>query len=108
MENPATRTAEGVTVIWMLCIVVTLLAEIVSITTGLVVKLSGAQWPQTFQVLPGLMLAIATVTGGLAILLTWITHRVRVDAPPLPVTAFALIIGSIPVITLVALTISSQ
>lgn len=100
------RPVESITVIWMLCIVLTVLAEVVSISTGLVVKWSQVQWPQTFQILPGLMLAIATITGGLAVFLTFVTNRLRRDPPPLAVSAFALVIGSIPVITMVALTLS--
>ena len=109
-QRPAPRNSRGVeavTVAWMLSILVTLLSGSVSIGMGLVLKFSETQWSDNFQVVPGLMLAVATITGLVTLLLTWMTNKLRRDPPPHAITWFASVCGCVPLLTIVTLTIMS-
>ena len=101
-ENPATV---AVTVGWMLTICSAALAEALAGGAYLVVRTwpaaVGQEHPLAF--LPGLMLLIALVTGLASLALTPVVYRVHRDALPPLITALAMVVGLIPLVTITVL-----
>lgn len=93
------RRAEVVTVAWMLCVMATLLAEIVGGVVRLVsTSLGSVDLPQTVRAMPGLMLLSALMTGILSLILLPLAYHFRRTRPPPIVTVFSATVALVPLI----------
>lgn len=100
VETNESRTADAVTVAWMLTALATLAAELFALLGWIAVAIAarGGQVPKEFVMLPALLTFIALVTGLVCLLLIPVTHRVRNVPPPRSVTIFAAFVGIMPTI----------
>lgn len=100
VETNESRTADAVTVAWMLTALATLAAELFALLGWVAVAIAarGGQVPQEFVMLPALLTFIALVTGLVCLLLIPVTHRVRSVPPPRSVTIFAAAVGIMPTV----------
>lgn len=91
------RVAEAATVGWMLTTVVTLLADLGTLTAWAIVAWGDEQsLPEAVKVLPGLLLFTATMTGILALLLVPTVYFLRRQRPPWQITVAAIGISLFP------------
>lgn len=92
------RRTEAITVAWMLCTMVTLGALVFSGIAALTVPRLAFRAGDVgaMGVIPGLLLAIATVTGSVAIILMGITIRIRRSPPPRLILAGSTVICFFP------------
>lgn len=98
IETHESRTADAVTVAWMLTALATLAAELFALLGWIAVAVAArsGQVPREFVMLPVLLTFIALVTGLVCLLLIPVTHRVRNTPPPRSVTIFAAVVGIMP------------
>jgi hypothetical protein len=103
------RTAEAVTVAWMLSLTATLLAELAAAAGWLLLRIMGGEPDDAGPIaaLPELLLIIAALTGAVCVLLVPVTHKVRQQPPPLPISVAAVVIGSAPWLVIAALALSN-
>jgi len=96
------RAAEAVTVFWMLTMMATLGAELVSLVSyALIAQLDDpATLPPALRMLPGVLQMTALVTGVLCLLLTPVAYKLRRVPPPGGVLVIAVAIGAFPLIML--------
>lgn len=97
-RNRESRGVEALTVAWMLCCLVTLLALLGS--TAIRSVLWQREMPSNADLLCHLLTFISLVTGALCVLLTPLVLKYRATPPPLSVTAGACILGIIPWVAL--------
>ncbi len=92
------RRTEAITVAWMLCTMVTFGALVFAGIAALAVPrlASRAGDVGALGVIPGLLLAIATVIGSVAIILMGITIRIRRSPPPRLIIAGSIVICFVP------------
>ena len=106
VETGESRTADAVTVAWMLTALATLAAELFALLGWIAVAIAArsGKVPQEVVMLPVLLTFIALVTGLVCLLLIPVTHRVRSVPPPRSVTVFAAVVGIMPsIVVLVTL-----
>lgn len=86
------------TVAWMLCTLVTFGALVFSAVAALAVPRLALRAGDVgaIDVIPGLLLAIATLTGTISIILMGITIRIRRTPPPRLIIAGSTVIGFVP------------
>jgi hypothetical protein len=97
------RSAEVATVAWMLTALITAAAEFVALLARLYFYLQ-PEPPESMAplaLLPGIMLIIGLIAGGLCLLLTPLIYKIRKSPPPFPITVVVVLISLIPPITLV-------
>jgi hypothetical protein len=96
------RAAEAVTVFWMLTMMATLGAELVSLVSyALIARAEDpATLPLALRMLPGLLQMTALVTGLLCLLLTPVAYKLRRVPPPGGVLVIAVAVGAFPLVTL--------
>jgi len=102
------RTAEAVTVAWMLALTATLLAEMAAFGGWLLLRIAGWE-PQEagpIAALPELLLIIAALTGAVCVLLVPLTYKLRRQPPPLPISVAAVVIGAAPWLFIALLAMS--
>lgn len=106
---PEDRRAEATTVIWMLCVLATVLSQSIAflVQFGLSFATDPEQIPATIWALPGLMLFTAFLTGALTLLLIPLVYRFRQTPPPRPITIFAIFVSILPLAVLLGVTIRS-
>jgi hypothetical protein len=93
------RRAEAITVVWMLCVLATLLAEVAGGVVRLAASWAGAEVvPQTVRILPGLMLFSALLTGSLSLILLPLAYHFRRTPPPPVVTACSATVAVLPLL----------
>ncbi|HEX5105729.1 MAG TPA: hypothetical protein VFV87_18040 [Pirellulaceae bacterium] len=99
------RSAVALTVVWMLTLMSTTVALVMTAIAWLVVLAfpvaAGRAHPLGF--LPGLLVFVAATTGSLCLLLALLVHRVRQIPPPLAITVAAALIGVAPLVTIAIL-----
>lgn len=96
------RAADAVTVFWMLTMMATLGAEVVSLVSYALIAQADdpTTLPLTLRMLPGLLQMTALVTGVLCLLLTPVAYKLRRVPPPGGVVVIAVAVGAFPLITL--------
>lgn len=92
------RTAEAMTVAWMLSLMATLLAEAGTVIGWAVVSLAGGpdKTPGLLRMVPGVMFFVALVTGAFCLFASWVAPRMRAVAPPAGVIRLSWIAGGLP------------
>lgn len=107
VETGETRTAEAVTVAWMLTALATLAAEFFALLgwAAVAVTARSGKVPVEFAMLPALLTFIALVTGLICLLLIPLTHRVRRVPPPRSVTVFAAVVGITPTVVVIVMAL---
>ncbi|MFI4875153.1 MAG: hypothetical protein ACIALR_07440 [Blastopirellula sp. JB062] len=94
-NGPDSRTADSMTIFWMLCGVTTLLAEIAII--GLLGYVWASDQPSMqLEAIAMLLLMVSMVTGTISVLLIPIVLQQRRAAPPKAIVRGMLIIGLLP------------
>ena len=104
------RVAEVVTVFWMLTTLATLLAYLGALAALVALRIMPDQLDGEMAwfvgmaaLLSSLLMIIAAVTGLICLLFTPVVYRLRRTSPPATITAFAVIISCIPIITIALL-----
>ena len=92
------KSAEAVTVAWVLTLMSTLAAEALGVLTR-ALAVSYGPAPQ-FQVLSGTFLLVAVIAGLVTLVLTIVTVKVRRVPPPRPLVTLAIVSGVVPWITI--------
>lgn len=107
VETNETRTAEAVTVAWMLTALATLAAEFFALLGWVAVAITArsGKVPVEFAMLPALLTFISLVTGLICLLLIPVTHRVRKVPPPRSVTIFVAVVGITPTVVVVVMAL---
>jgi hypothetical protein len=102
-ETGEERSADAATIAWMLSAIATLAAELVAGLAAVVNWLAGDsdKLPAVSRVLPSWFLFCAVVTGLLCLVLTPLVHKIRRQPPPRSVTITAVVIGLVPLVTLI-------
>lgn len=100
--TPQQRTAEFITVGWMLTTLATAMAEVAGLVSKFTLAWSDAKWPVQIQALPDLMLAIACLSGTVGLILCWVTTRISQVPAPRAVTHGSIFICLIPWIVVTA------
>lgn len=93
------RSAEVLTIGWMLTVITALACELAFVAASWLGSRRPGDWSQIFS---SLMLFAALVVGFLALLLTPVVAKTRRVPPPRGVTIFAILVGALPLITLLA------
>lgn len=113
-QPPQDRSVEGedrrslaVTVAWTTSALATVAALLF---TGLAWLLRSAFQPpagepNSFEILPGLLLFTALATGSLALLLTPVVYRLRVVGPPKAITIGVLLVAALPWLVLLGMLV---
>ena len=98
LQSAQRRTAEATTVAWMLSILATLAAEILTAVGVLLVEYvpTDDEAPGLIQMIPGSLGFTALATGAVCLALTPIVHRIRAVPPPLAIEIVAVVAGGIP------------
>lgn len=93
------RRSEAVTVAWMLAMLATTGANVLALLAGMIVPqlVSNSPQPGLAPILPRLLLFIAAISGTVCMLLTPFVYQFRRDPPPLPITAFGVVVCITPV-----------
>ncbi|MDX1947997.1 MAG: hypothetical protein SFU86_21540 [Pirellulaceae bacterium] len=101
------RAAVALTVVWMLATMSCVLAQVVSLAMWLVARGANipAGRPNALDIVSGILLAVAFLTGLLILLLTGIVLWIRRARPPRAITIVSLLIAVIPVVTIGVLTL---
>ena len=101
------RSGEALTVLWMLTILATLVAEMAAAAAAAWAygRPGPAEGPSMPATLANVMLFTALVTGGLCLLLTPVVRRIRREPPPASVIWSAVAIGASPFFVLTLLTV---
>jgi hypothetical protein len=97
-NDQESRTAEAVTVAWMLSLMATLAAELVGVGARIALVLLGPS--DKARVLSAAFLVVALLAGLITLVLTPVTLKVRRVAPPRFVVTAAVVIGCLPLVTL--------
>lgn len=99
--GPTSTTAELTTVAWMLAMLSALLSEVL----GILIRLLSVQFGAShrLELLSNVLLLVALVAGLVTLVLTPITLHVRSIRPPSVITISAVVIGAIPLVTVVLL-----
>ena len=94
----ARRTSEAATVVWMLAVLATIAAELLTIGGALVVALVPREdeAPGLLEMIPGSLGFTALVMGAVCLVLTPVVRRLRAVPPPLAIEITALVAGGIP------------
>jgi len=100
--NPDQRTAEFITVGWMLTTLSTLAAEVVGLLAAIPLYWSDTEWPALLRALPGLMLLVACLSGTVGLILCAIATRTRQDPAPSTITRGSIFICILPWIAITA------
>ena len=90
------RSAEIVTVGWMLSVMATLSAEVVGALVRTVVAYTTAA-PTSLKLFPNVMLFAAGVTGVVCLCLTPLVYRLRRRPPPTAITVLAVTVSVVPI-----------
>jgi hypothetical protein len=102
-EEP--RVSVAVTVCWMLTLLATGAALVISLVCFLCSL--GLELPPKsevlFRALAGMLLMTAALTGVLCLGLTIVVYRVRRDPPPVPITVAAVFVSTLPIATMLLL-----
>ncbi|MDE0734971.1 MAG: hypothetical protein OSB47_04055 [Pirellulaceae bacterium] len=94
--DPQQRTAEFLTVGWMLTTLATLAAEVVGLLAAIPLYWSDVDWPAALLALPGLMLAVACLSGAVGLILCAVASRTRQDPAPSTITRGSIFICILP------------
>jgi predicted phage tail protein len=97
-RSAETRSADVLTVGWMLIVFTTLVCEIGFLTTR---WLAGAEAGGNWAVLMALLLFASTVIGLVALLLTPVVIKARRTPPPNAVVVFSVLVGAAPWVIIV-------
>ena len=100
--DPQQRTAEFITVGWMLTTLATLAAEVVGVLAAIPLYWSDVDWPAALLALPGLMLLVACLSGTVGLILCAIAARTRQDPAPSTITRGSIFICILPWLTITA------
>lgn len=87
----------------MLSLLATLIAEVLGILIRLLMLQRGGS--DRLQVLSGTLLLVAVLAGVLTLILTPVTLRLRNIPPPYPIVVSAVVIGLIPLATVLILVL---
>lgn len=98
-----TRTAEAVTVAWMLALLATGAAETAGLMTRVLLWHAEGIGRLRVQSLSAALLGIAVVAGLVTVGLTPLTLKLRRSAPPRVIVVIALVAGLLPLVTLIVL-----
>lgn len=100
-QPSSSQAAEVTTVAWMLSMVSALVSEVL----GILIRLLNVQIgpSRRLELLSGVLLLVAFLTGLATLVLTPITLRVRSVAPPRVIVISAVVIGAIPLATVLLL-----
>ncbi|HEV7223880.1 MAG TPA: hypothetical protein VGN42_14325 [Pirellulales bacterium] len=93
-----TRSADALTVGWMLVVSTTLACEVGFLATR---WFAGGEAGGTWAVLMALLLFASTVIGLVALLLTPVVIKARRQPPPNPIVVFSVLVGAAPWIIIV-------
>lgn len=101
------QRAEAVTVVWMLCIVATLMGDLFGFGGHFLLRLISepAAAPEAVRALPGVMLFTALMTGLISVVLTPFVYRFRRSPPPAAITVFAITVATLPLIAGLVVTL---
>lgn len=103
-QRDATRasgsTAEAVTVGWVLCLLTTAATELAGVLTRVLHTTYGSE---RLNMLSGLLLLAAAISGLFLLALTPVTVKLRNDPLPQPLIVAALLMGVVPLLTLAIL-----
>ena len=105
--SPESRPAEVATVLWMLTLLATLGAEVLLLIVGTILYYSKLPEDQPADIqpvnmMPGVLMFIASVAGLICLLLTPVVYRLRNVSPPKAITAVAIFAGALPLIAAAA------
>jgi hypothetical protein len=97
------RSSVAITVAWMLATLACLMSETVWLIGALWIRMS-AEDPSRhpLAIIPDMMRLIAVCTGILALILMPFVLRVRRTPPPRAITAFSIIIATLPLVAMIA------
>jgi hypothetical protein len=107
--DPAeSRPAVAMTVAWMLTTLSCGAAQAVALVMWLVARNAGIaeDQPNALYMIPQTLLLVAFVAGVVALLLTPLVHRLRRSRPPISITIAALLIGVLPIVTIVGMAVA--
>ncbi|HIA20389.1 MAG TPA: hypothetical protein EYN70_13400 [Planctomycetaceae bacterium] len=104
--TPRQRTAEFITVGWMLTTLATAAAEVVAVISWIVLFWSHENWPVAIQKLPGLMLIIACLSGTIGLILCGVASRIRDIPAPRAVTLGSIFICLLPWMVLAVISLA--
>ena len=82
----------------MLCVLATLLAELLGGLVALAVWFQSATVPTLLRSIPSLMLFSAVVTGGCSLVLAALTYQFGNTRPPVLVTLFSVAAAAVPLL----------
>jgi hypothetical protein len=93
------RSVEALTVGWMLCVMTTLVCELgfAAARTYLLAVDRDARW---IAALAAMLLFAAAVIGLISLFLAWAVVKMRREPPPLGILVFALVVGAVPLVTM--------
>lgn len=97
-ETGETRAADAATVFWMLTVMATLLAEVTMLIATALLRM-GQENPLLYA-LREVLLLIAVISGVLSLVTIPMVLKSRRVPPPMPVMIVAVVIGLLPVVTL--------
>ena len=100
--DPRQQTAEFITVGWMLTTLATLAAEVVALLAAIPLYWSDVDWPDALRALPGLMLAVACLSGTVGLILCAVASRARQDPAPRAITQGSIFICILPWLAITA------
>ena len=108
-DQQESRAAVAVTIAWMLTCMSTAAGILVVLTLTLLMVVfpvaAGGRHP--LERIADVLLFLALVTGIVCLALTVLAHRTRQIAPPRAITIAAVVIGFLPIVTIVLLTLFS-
>ena len=98
------RSAEAATIGWMLTTLATLVALLCSLGAFLLVR-TFENPPPSLELLPGLLLVVASMSGLVSVGLTPLVVRLRKVQPPTAITRGAVVLGAFPIVLMIVLEI---
>lgn len=95
-ESNESSAAEALTVAWMLSVMTTLACEVGAVLLHWYFSRTEEVKSTAAEALTTLLQFAALIIGLVALVLVPIVYRLRREPPPMPVTAFAVIVGAAP------------
>jgi hypothetical protein len=108
IDAAESRPAVAMTVAWMLTTLSCGAAEVVAVVMWLIARNAGipADQPNALYMIPQTLLLVAFVAGVVSLLLTPLVYRLRRARPPIQITIAAMLIGLLPIATIVGMAVA--